>query len=451
MTMVTDFVVPPMGEPIDSARLVRWVVMPGQAFRADDILVEIETDKSIVEVPASQDGRMVEHLVAVDGRLDADTPIARIEIEGEGAAVEEGGDDAEPVVSPAAQAATEGGRTVGARIEAGRSTPEQAAGGPSAARKFATPAARDLARKGQLPLDSVTGSGPRGRVTKADVLRAVAGRPVEAGVGAGRGRGMHDLTVATAYGDAGVTVWESVNRRDTRTLVLIHGMFGDRNVWAGTADALAHAGYRVLAMDLPCHGSTKADVTVLGDIVEFAAEIVSKQCSGTIALVGHSFGGAVATRLARQPALGVDTLVLIAPVGLGSQIDQTFLDGMAYAESSEALLRELRKLTVTGMTPSTAYVNELRGRIATRRDRIIALCRQVSWNGVQQIDTLPDLLALQAKTVLIQGRRDRVIAWEHALNAPPRVALHLLAEAGHMPQWEATSATTDIVLDSLGR
>ena len=86
MSVVADFVVPPVGEPIDSARLVRWLATPGQAFHAGEVLVEIETDKSIVEVPAPQDGVMVEHLVDVDGLLNADTPIARIRIEEELAA-----------------------------------------------------------------------------------------------------------------------------------------------------------------------------------------------------------------------------------------------------------------------------------------------------------------------------------------------------------------------------
>jgi len=115
------------------------------------------------------------------------------------------------------------------------------------------------------------------------------------------------------------------------------------------------------------------------------------------------------------------------------------------------MLRELRRLTVAGIVPSTSYVNELRQGIAARRDRIIDFCRQVSWNGVQQLDTLPDLAASQRKTVVIQGRRDQIIPWKQVLDIPARAALHLLPDAGHMPKWEATTETTDIVLDSLAR
>ncbi|WP_334159667.1 biotin/lipoyl-containing protein, partial [Achromobacter insolitus] len=83
MTRTLDMVVPPTGEALDAARLVAWIVAPGQAFKTGDVLVEIETDKSIIEVPAHDDGIMVEHLVAVDGIVNADTVIARIQMEGE--------------------------------------------------------------------------------------------------------------------------------------------------------------------------------------------------------------------------------------------------------------------------------------------------------------------------------------------------------------------------------
>ena len=75
-------VVPPTGEAIDSARLVRWIILPRQVFKAGDVLLEIETDKSIIEIPALEDGVMIEHLVNADGLLNADTPIARIRVDG---------------------------------------------------------------------------------------------------------------------------------------------------------------------------------------------------------------------------------------------------------------------------------------------------------------------------------------------------------------------------------
>lgn len=321
----------------------------------------------------------------------------------------------------------------------------------SSGRKFATPAARRLARERGVSIDSIIGTGPQGRLTQSDIVRAFGEPATAMAAGAVGGAGMRELVVPTSHGDVSIRVWEPSATQDARSVVLIHGLFGDRNVWAGTADLLVRAGFRTLAMDLPCHGTTRSNATSFGDIVDCVAEVVANQCVGSVVLVGHSFGAAVAARVARKPTSSVDALVLIAPVGIGSQIEQSFLDGMTYAETSEAMLRELRRLTVAGIVPSTPYVNELRQGIAARRDRIIDFCRQVSWNGVQQLDTLPDIAASQRKTLVIQGRRDQIVPWKQVLNIPARVALHLLPDAGHMPQWEATTATTDIVLDALAR
>jgi len=450
MSVVADFVVPPVGEPVDSARLVRWLVTPGQTFRVGDVVVEIETDKSIVEVPAPQDGVMVEHLVNVDGLLNADTPIARIRIEGEPAPtparVESGLATTPEKTSTSAERK---GESAASKICSAAAVSRT--GIESTGRKLATPAARQLARERGVSVDSIVGTGPKGRVTQSDVVRGSAKPGTGVAARAFDGKEIRELAVPTSHGDVSVRVWEPPAVQDGRSLVLIHGLFGDRNVWAGTADLLVRAGFRTLAIDLPCHGSTRSEATSFSDIVDCVAEVVANQCSGRVVLVGHSFGAAVAARVARKPTASVDTLVLIAPVGIGSQIEQSFLDGITYAESNEAILRELRRLTVAGIVPSTPYVNELRQGIAARRNRIVDLCRQVSWNGVQQLDTLPDLAASERKTVVIQGRRDQIIPWKQVLDVPPRVALHLLPDAGHMPQWEATTATTDIVLDSLAR
>ncbi|WP_208742344.1 lipoyl domain-containing protein, partial [Achromobacter veterisilvae] len=104
MTRTLDMVVPPTGEALDAARLVAWIVAPGQAFKAGEVLVEIETDKSIIEVPAHEDGIMVEHVVAVDGIVNADTVIARVRVEGE-APPAEAPAAAPPAVSEPAEAA----------------------------------------------------------------------------------------------------------------------------------------------------------------------------------------------------------------------------------------------------------------------------------------------------------------------------------------------------------
>jgi len=56
------------------------------------------------------------------------------------------------------------------------------------------------------------------------------------------------------------------------------------------------------------------------------------------------------------------------------------------------------------------------------------------------------LASLSAPVTLVHGREDAVIPWQHALNAPPATALHLLPGTGHMPHWEAVALTTNIII-----
>ena len=453
MTRIVEMVVPPTGETIDSARLVAWIVQPGQAFKAGDPFLEIETDKSVIEVPAPADGVMVEHLVDVDGLLNADTPIARVQVEGEGGSAQPGLTLESPVSRKEELAAEASGSIPVGQSE--RSAHDSSTGHEPGKRRFATPVARRLAGDRGVAIDAIQGTGPNERVTKADVLRAPS-RPARAGAvdatKAGPARPeVQETTVATVHGDVSVRQWVPRALRSGPTVALIHGMFADSNAWASMAHAISLAGWPVLAMDLPCHGTTSSSVASVAEIVDVAAEVISGQCQGPVVLVSHSFGGAVAARLASKPNLRVSSLVLIAPVGTGTTINQSFFDGMLYAGTHEAVRRELAKLTVAGATPSAAYVDELRESIRGRHDSLLKLSRQISRHGVQQIDLALDVAALRIPVVVIQGRRDEIIPWRHVLNLPGQVAIHLLPDAGHMPQWESTSLVTQIVLKELAR
>lgn len=458
MTRTLDMVVPPTGEALDAARLVAWIVTPGQAFKAGDVLVEIETDKSIIEVPAHDDGIMLEHLVAVDGIVNADTVIARVEMEGEvppgsgtsaaqtpSVAASAGGASVATHLPPAAHATSQP-----APQSVSQSTHPTHSAQPGA-RKFATPAARRVAAERGIALDALQGTGPNGRVTVADVGEG-SHRAGAMGAEGMRARGpagdKREGWAATRHGDVRYSVWEG-SGPGSQTAVLIHGMFGDRDAWASLAHALNRGGLRVLAMDLPCHGATRSQAARFEQVVDAVADTVASQCAGPLTLIGHSFGAAVAARAASRPGMDVSALILIAPVGLGTEIDQGFLTGMTHAATNEAVQRELQKLTVTGMTPSGNFIDALRQSTQARREPLIELCREVGWNGVQQLNIVPDLANLSSRCTLIHGRRDAVIPWRHALNAPPRTALHLLPDAGHMPQWEAGKLVADIVLDAL--
>lgn len=436
MSYRKPFVVPRIGESLDGARLVNWLVEPGQSFGAEDMLLELETDKSVVEVPAGEAGVLVERLLGKGDVLQPDAPVAWIEVEGE-APPEEAGDASGAATTPADQAA------------AAEPTRQAAAAARAPGRRAAaTPAARQLAARLGVDPARLQGSGPNGRVVRADVAAAAIARP-PAGEAAAWQAGMERLDLATSAGPLHALRCPPAADGLVPTLVLLHGLFGDLDTWAGTIVSARRAGLGLVALDLPGHGRSQASARSFGEMVDTLAQALPALGDGPLALVGHSLGAALATRIAGRLGQRLRSLTLFAPLGLGTEINQSFVDGMLHAASDEALTREVGKLTAQRTLPSAGYLGELRQRLAGRGEGLAQLCASVSRHGVQQIDVVPELQALAAPVSIVHGRDDEIIAWQHALRAPARVALHLVPGVGHMPQVEAMAVAWEVLQRSL--
>jgi len=164
-----DVKVPQLSESVAEATLLTWKKKPGEAVAMDEILIEIETDKVVLEVPAPAAG-VLSQLVKNDGdSCGSDEVIARIDTEAAAGAV------SAPAAAPAAAAPA---------AAAPVAAPAAATGGSKA--DVAMPAAAKLLADNGLAVGDVAGSGKDGRVTKGDVLAAVAGgaKPAAAAVAA---------------------------------------------------------------------------------------------------------------------------------------------------------------------------------------------------------------------------------------------------------------------------
>ena len=150
-----DVKVPQLSESVAEATLLQWKKQVGQAIAADETLIEIETDKVVMEVPAPASGVLTEILVGDGGTVTSAQAIARIDTEAIPRAAEP--QIAATVAAPAPQPI--------APIEASKAPASSA---------VVMPAAAKLMADKQLPAGSVAGTGKDGRVTKGDVLAAVA-------------------------------------------------------------------------------------------------------------------------------------------------------------------------------------------------------------------------------------------------------------------------------------
>ncbi|QIL43678.1 2-oxoglutarate dehydrogenase complex dihydrolipoyllysine-residue succinyltransferase [Acidovorax sp. HDW3] len=153
---IVEVKVPQLSESVAEATLLQWKKKPGEAVAIDEILIEVETDKVVLEVPAPAAGVLAEIVQGDGATVTAEQLIAKIDTDGKAGAVAEPA-AAAPAAAPAAASA-----------------PAAAATGGNKA-GVAMPAAAKILAEANLSASAVAGSGKDGRVTKGDALAAVAG------------------------------------------------------------------------------------------------------------------------------------------------------------------------------------------------------------------------------------------------------------------------------------
>ena len=152
---VVEVKVPQLSESVAEATMLQWKKKVGDSVAVDEILIEIETDKVVLEVPAPSAGVLSEIVVADGGTVTAEQLIARIDTDGK-------------VAATAAPAAAAKAAAPAAAVQASPAPSSNSKAG------VAMPAAAKLMADNNMAAGSVVGSGKDGRVTKGDVLSAVA-------------------------------------------------------------------------------------------------------------------------------------------------------------------------------------------------------------------------------------------------------------------------------------
>ena len=169
--MAIDITMPALSPTMETGTLAKWHVKVGDAVKPGDVIAEIETDKATMEVEAVDEGVVTEILVPEGSEeVKVNAVIARLQGEGEETSPPPAAKPAPAAAEPAPVA-----KVAEAAPAAPAPTPVAA---PAAvgARHIASPLARRIAQQLGVDLAAVTGSGPHGRIVKADV-EAAAGKP----------------------------------------------------------------------------------------------------------------------------------------------------------------------------------------------------------------------------------------------------------------------------------
>ncbi len=197
--MAEEIRIPDIGEKVEAGKVVAVHIQVGDRIDVDDTLIELETDKAVVEIPSTVKGKVVEVLAREGGEMRVGDVIARVEadgrkgagdaaaaVEGAGASEEKssGDEDEEPVEEASARVEKSSeGKNVSEETPKSESPPESGKRGEVAAGSgkerrprapaAASPSMRRLARELGVDLAAIAGSGPGGRITEADIKSQV--------------------------------------------------------------------------------------------------------------------------------------------------------------------------------------------------------------------------------------------------------------------------------------
>jgi pimeloyl-ACP methyl ester carboxylesterase len=441
--MPTEVIMPKVDMDMSHGTLAVWHVTEGAPVRQGDPLFDIETEKAAMEVEAPASGQL-HHVRAKAGeRVQVGTPIAWIYAEGEvvgpmpGAATEPE-PAAEPVSAPAQsaptpQASVELHPEPAPTVQIQRSTPVEVT-----THHRATPLARRLARSSGISIAEISGTGPRGRVQHDDVAEEKLRREHVSA----------RTPPATWSAEAGPLRITERPGKGFR-IFLIHGFASDSASWQPLEKSLGPDPY-LQRLDLPNHGRSPKRVI---DSFAAAAKMIVEAFDGAVApggsthLVAHSLGAAFALALADIRPRAIKSLTLIAPAGLGPQINGEALEGIGRANHPDSLLPWLQMLT---SEPGAIGPEYARAAFAARSNGALRAAQADMANvlfrdGVQTFDLRPALARLEIPTQIIWGKGDQIIPFGQSLSLRGHVGLHLLNGAGHIPQYEVPEKVARII------
>ncbi len=236
-------------------------------------------------------------------------------------------------------------------------------------------------------------------------------------------------------------------------VVMIHGFGGDSGNWMFNLAEIAGR-QSVYALDLPGHGASSKSIT---DASLFGLAAVVSAFGDALGLnkyhlIGHSLGGAVAMEIAKTRPASAASLALIAPAGLGTSINPAYIQGFIDGQSR----REIKRIVEMLFFDKTLVSREMVDNILRykRLDGVDKALREIAGHvfpqGRQAYDFSDWLKGASALPVtVIWGAADEVASADHLDGLGEHVDIHIIADAGHMPQMEAAGKVNQLLMAHL--
>lgn len=230
-----------------------------------------------------------------------------------------------------------------------------------------------------------------------------------------------------------------MGQADAPTLLFLHGFGADLLTWQLCLVPLA-AEYRLIALDLPGHGRSAADVgeaslKFMTDWLEEAFDVLD---IGEAHLVGHSMGAKIALGFALAHPERAASLGLVSPAGLGGEFHHDTLDAFLSDQSqAEGLARHLLGPRGENLLPSLMRSLAEAAGDAARNDALKKLLGQAKTYGLALSPEGFDWSKIRVPVMVMWGDHDRLIPMPAGHRLPPRAPIHIIQGAGHLPHMEA--------------
>lgn len=307
---------------------------------------------------------------------------------------------------------------------------------------------RQIVPPGQtVPVGALIGIVAAEDVTESDIDAFVSSfTPVELADDDGAGSAPQTVEVA------GTTISYLRKGEGAETVLFLHGFGGDANGWGLVQEALA-ADADTIALDLPGHGASSK--TIADGTIEGQAKLVAAFLDGLgvakAHLVGHSMGAGVALALAIAAPARVASLTLLAPAGLGPEINDSYLTGFIAADKRRDMERVLQYLFADKSLASRALAEDVIKfkRLDGVKEALSVLRDGFIKDGVQSVSLRKGLEALTMPVAVLWGASDEIIPPSQGDGLPARIAVTRLNDVGHMPQIEAAAKVIETIKAAL--
>lgn len=430
--MAAEIIMPRVDMDMTEGKIATWYVKNGDVVSKGQVIFEIETDKATMEVDAPIAGTVqgisaeVGVLMEVGTNLGWIYPADEKKINSTSIHKEN--------LSPEATSQL----PISFSSELALSDDEKSTGKVSNTHKNlasetfnlrATPLARSLARTNGIDMLAVAGSGLSGRIQAHDVIEAHHNSKNAAKINL-------DLNLN----------W--MNRSKGIPLVLLHGFGAELNVWRGLLSHLQDT--PSIGIDLPNHGKSSAlAVKSYDEVADAILARLDQEGIENFHLLGHSMGGAIAIAMTSLAGQRVKSLSLLAPAGLGREINSEFINGLCGADSEESLKQWLSLLIQDQTLLSKSFVATAFKQLESteKRSNLRKMAHDLMPGGAQSTPLSKKIEALRIPTKVIWGTEDKIIPIEHSRGLPARVGLHVVSGVGHLTYLEASEVVAELMLE----